>query len=220
MLSGGDESRTRLRFLAPRQPRVLLVVLIAMMLAPPGAQADGDPASDVLLLRNVFFLYNPPPTAALQQKLNAEVAAAGRAGVPIKVALIRAPLDLGLVPELFARPQQYADFLGQEISNRYAGPLLVVMPNGYGVHGVNAAARSAVGRLPRPMSGQIDDLARAASTAVATIASASGHPISTPGTGGSSSPVVAILAGVVVLIAATAAALLLIRRRASTRGSS
>jgi len=215
--------QARLSRLAPRQPGILLVVLVAMMLGVASAQADGDPASDVLLIRNVFFLYNPPPASAIQQTLNAEVTRAGRAGLPFKVALIRAPLDLGLVGVLFGHPQRYADFLGQEISNRYAGALLVVMPNGYGVHRVDAAARRAIARLPKPASGQIDDLARAAVTAVSAIASASGHPIATPDTsttrtGGSSTPVVAIIVGIVVLTAA--AALLISRRRAQTRRSS
>lgn len=193
----------------------MLVVLVAMMLGVAAAQGDGDPASDVLLLRNVFFLYNPPPAPAIQQTLNAEVAGAGRAGLPIKVALIRAPLDLGLVPVLFGHPQRYADFLGQEIANRYAGTLLVVMPNGYGVHDVGAAARRALARLPKPASGQIDDLARAAVAAVAATASASGRPIARAG--GSSTPVLAAVAGVVILTAA--AALLISRRRANTRRS-
>ena len=34
---------------------------------------------------------------------------------------------------LFRKPQRYADFLGQEIIYFYRGPLLVVMPNGYGI---------------------------------------------------------------------------------------
>src|SRR6476646_5255192 len=203
--------RARLRSLAPRQPGILLVVLVAMMVGVAGAQADGDPASDVLLSRNVFFLYNPPPASAIQQTLNAELTSAGRAGLPIKVALIRAPLDLGLVQVLFDHPQ------------RYAGALIGVMPNGYGVHRVDAATRRAMARLPKPASGQIDDLARAAVAAVAATASASGHPIATPDTsttrtGGSSTPVVAIVVGIVVLTAA--AALLISRRRAKNRRSS
>jgi hypothetical protein len=209
--------------MAPRLLPVLVVALIAMMVGPARLRADGDPASDVLLVRNVFFLYDPPPGAALQKTLNAEIAAAGRAGFPMKVALVRAPLDLGLVPVLFGHPQKYADFLGQEISRQYAGPLLVVMPAGYGVHGVKSAATRAVAKLPRPVSGQIDDLARAAVTAVAKIAAASGHPIATPAassgpTGGSSTIViVAILAGAAV-VAVTA--LLIIRRRVSGGRSS
>jgi hypothetical protein len=159
-----------------------------------------------------------PPDA-----VGGDLAAAGRAGFPMKVALIRAPLDLGVVSVLFGQPQKYAGFLGQEISRQYAGPLLVVMPAGYGVHSVNAAATRAVAQLPRPVSGQIDDLARAAVTAVAKIAAASGHPIATPAassarTGDSSTiSIVAILAGVAV-VAVTG--LLIIRRRVSGGRSS
>ncbi len=54
--------------------------------------------------------------AAVQRPLNAETAAVKRAGFPIKVALIASPTDLGVIPNLFGRPQSYASFLDQEIS--------------------------------------------------------------------------------------------------------
>ena len=37
-------------------------------------------------------------------------------GFPVKVALIAAPTDLGVIPDLFGKPQPYAQFLDQEIS--------------------------------------------------------------------------------------------------------
>ena len=54
--------------------------------------------------------------ADLQKTLNAETAAASRVHFPIKVALIDSPVDLGAIPSLFAKPQQYADYLDQEIT--------------------------------------------------------------------------------------------------------
>ena len=46
--------------------------------------------------------------------------------------MIASPTDLGSVTELWRQPQNYARFLAQELSLLYRGPLLVVMPNGYG----------------------------------------------------------------------------------------
>jgi hypothetical protein len=201
----------------PLRLKVLAITLATALLAPAGVRADGDPASDVLLTRDLFFTYSPPVSPALEAVLNAEVTAARRNSFPVKVALIRARYDLGLLPELFGKPQQYADFLGQEISLQYKGPLLVVMPNGYGVRGVSDAARAAVAAMPKPATGAIDDLARAAIAAVPKIAASSGHPISVPGektNGGTSTLIIAVAAAMAVAIAG---ALLIIRRRWMTR---
>ncbi len=156
------------------------------MLAAPGpARADGDPASDELIGANVFYPFSPPVAAGLQKSLNAETAAASRLHFPIKVALIASPVDLGAIPSLFAKPQQYADFLDQEIS--FAGTkqlLLVVMPDGYGVQGLTRPATIAAAALAKPSGRQSDDLAQAAIVAVSKLAAAAGHPIDgVPGAG-------------------------------------
>ena len=96
--------------------RMLALTIVATMLVPAVALADGDPASDVLLGESVFYPYSPPVATGLQKTLNAETAAGTRAHFPIKVALIDTPVDLGAIPTLFGKPQQYADFLHQEIS--------------------------------------------------------------------------------------------------------
>ena len=141
------------------------------------ARADGDPASDVLLGENVFYPYSPAVSAALQKTLNAETTAANRAHFPIKVALIASPADLGVVPDLFNKPQKYAQFLAQEISFQGKRPLLVVMPSGYGVQGLTPAATSAAASLQKPAGGQSNDLARAAIAAIPKLAAAAGHTI-------------------------------------------
>ena len=147
------------------------------MSAPAAALADGDPASDVLLGENVFYPYSPAVSADLQRTLNGETAAASRAHFPIRVALIAAPSDLGAIPTLFGKPQQYADFLDQEISFLDIKQLLlVVMPDGYGIRQLGPAATRAVATLKRPASAKTDDLARAAILAVPKLASAAGHP--------------------------------------------
>jgi MYXO-CTERM domain-containing protein len=198
--------------------RILLAMLLCGLLITPRAFADGDPASDTLLGQNVFYPYAPTATAA-QRTLNAETAAAKRGGFPIKVALIQAPTDLGVIPSLFGKPQQYADFLDQEISFNGKQPLLVVMYNGYGIQGLAAPAKQAVDALHPPAGKASTDLAQAAIVAVAKLASASGHPIegipgvpaaSSSGGGSSNTP---ILIGLVAAAVVVAAALVALRRR-------
>jgi len=152
--------------------------IVAAAVAPGRARADGDPASDMLLAQNVFYPFSPAVSAGLQRTLNAEAAAAGRAHFPIKVALIESPVDLGAIPSLFAKPQQYATFLDQEISFANSKDLLlVVMPNGYGVAGLTPPATSAATSLAKPAERGSDGLARAALAAVPKLAAAAGHPI-------------------------------------------
>jgi len=201
--------------------RLGIALLLVTLLSPAAALADGDPASDVLLGENVFYPYAPPVSASLQRTLNAETAATAKAKFPLKVALIASPVDLGVIPDLFGKPQQYADFLDQEISFQTRQPLLVVMATGFGVQGVAAQARTALGSVAKPAGTSSDALAQAAVTAVAKLAGASGHPISgVPGVGGGggsgsgSGSSKAILLIVLILAAiATAGTLLALRRR-------
>ena len=165
------------------------LALAVVALVPALARGDGDPASDVLLGANVFYPYNPPVSSSLQKKLNAETAATAKAHLHLKVALIAGPYDLGVVPQMFGQPQQYADFLDQEL-RLFLGPhppLLVVMPAGYGVQGLPRAAISAAASLPKPSGPQSNDLARAAVAALPKLAAAAGHPISPAGGSGSDS---------------------------------
>ena len=97
----------------------------------------------MLLGENVFYPYTPPVSPALQKSLNAATAAAKQAGFPIKVALIASPVDLGVIPDLFGKPQKYADFLDQEISFQAKQPLLVVMSAGYGVRACRRSSQRA-----------------------------------------------------------------------------
>src|ERR1700679_174279 len=137
--------------MARRLASLLIMLLLVGTVAPAAGLADGDPASDVLLGQNVFYPSPPPVPAAVQATLNAETAAAKRAGLPIKVALIASPVDLGVIPELFGRPQSYADFLDKEISFEQVQPLLVVMAAGYGTQGVSAAVTRAAKTLAPPV---------------------------------------------------------------------
>lgn len=207
--------RRRMRLIA-----VIAAVLAAGMLLPAVALGDGDPASDVLLAQSVFYPYTPAVSSGLQAKLNAETAAAGRVHFPIKVALIASPFDLGAIPGLFGKPQQYADFLEVELSFSGKPPLLVVMRNGYGVQGLDPAAAAAASSLPKPSGASSDDLAQAAILAVPRLAAAAGHPIDTeqpiggasaPSTTGGSSRLLS-LALLAAAVASAAAAIIVARR--------
>ena len=208
--------------MASRIASAFAAVFLAAALLPAAALADGDPASDVLLGQNVFYPYTPPTSASAQKTLNAETAAAKKAGFPVKVALIGSPVDLGVIPALFGKPQQYADFLDQEISFQGKQTLLVVMAAGYGTQGMNAAATRAAATLPKPAGTTPTQLATAAIGAVAKLAAASGHPIKgVPGVGGSSSGSGSSTVIVVVIFAlaalGAAGALVAIRRRHTAR---
>jgi uncharacterized integral membrane protein len=196
--------------------RALLTALLAALVVPAVALGDADPASDVLLGAPVFYPYQPPVPASLQKQLNAEVTAAGRAHFPLKIALISSPVDLGALPTMFAKPQQYATFLDQEISFNGKQPLLVVMANGYGSAGLPPAAQAAVSSLPRPAGKDGEALAQAALAAVPKLAEAAGHKVPGATGGGDSSSGVSsglLIAIVAVLAAVVAGAVIVVRRR-------
>jgi hypothetical protein len=135
------------------------------------AGADGDPASDTLVYQNVFFPY-PAPSRDTQRALTTEVAGVYREGYRLKVAVVAAPSDLGAIPSLFNKPAGYANFLGQEISSLYVGPLVIVMPAGYGVYDGGRSTRAEDGvltALPAPGTKRPDDLTRAATSAVSRL---------------------------------------------------
>ena len=218
--------------MALRLARLLCLVALGALLTtaaglsrPALALADGDPASDVLLGDNVFYPYSPAVPRSLQLTLNTVTAKARAQGFPLKVALIAAPTDLGVIPDLFGKPQSYAKFLDQEISFTSRQRLLVVMATGYGLEGFDGPAQVAARGLPRPHGATSTDLARAALIAVPRLAAAAGHPIrgvpnvSGPATGAGSSSRAPLAIGLAVAALAVAAALVILRRRTATRSS-
>jgi hypothetical protein len=168
---------------------------IACLLAPAIAHADGDPASDVLLYEKWYLPYRPP-SAAAKSNLTAVVAAANKAGYPIRVAVIQSPTDLGSIPQLFGKPKTYASFLAQELAFGYRKRVLIVMPAGFGfspglVKATGAQADSGTGYapvpdvremklvagLPKPAGSTSDQLTDAAAQAVRALAKADGHTL-------------------------------------------
>jgi cytochrome c biogenesis protein CcmG/thiol:disulfide interchange protein DsbE len=153
------------------------------------AHADGDPGSDVLVYQPLFLAADSGIPVAEQVRLGALLQAADGAHLPIRVAIIASPSDLGAVTELWGKPRTYARFLGLELSLAYTGRLLVVMPNGLGFnwpgHPASAAYR-VLARIAIGHGGQA--LARAAQTAVMSLAAAD-HVHLPPSPASSSRPV-------------------------------
>ena len=145
--------------------KVAVAAAVALAVVP-GAAADGDPASDVLLQQNIF-LPAPPPAADSQRGLEQAVAAVYAKSFRIKVAVVAGEGDLGAIPSLFNRPAEYAKFLGTELQFLYVGPLLIVMPSGFGIYdgGRTTSAEDAVLARQKIGGTTADDLARSATSA-------------------------------------------------------
>lgn len=156
-------------------------VLVALGTAVSAAAslADGDPASDYLLTQNVSFPYQPL-SPAVSAELGRAVDDVYLHGNRVKVALIYTADDLGSIPSLFGNPTDYARFLGIELGLWYIGPLLVVMPDGFGVYeGGRSTADAAQVLQSIPISAQSpDDLARSATAALNALAAA--HALNLP----------------------------------------
>jgi len=157
-----------------RRTLALAAVAAAAALVAPVSRADGDPASDTLLGQSVYFPSNAPShaaTVALQQVVDG-VYADGRR---VEVALIYDQTDLGAIPSLFGHPADYARFLGTELGLWYVGPLLVVMPAGFGIYdgGRSTAAEEAVLHSLHVDASSPDGLTRSATTAVQRLSAAS-----------------------------------------------
>jgi hypothetical protein len=146
---------------------ILAVLVLAAAFGAATAQADGDPASDILVFQDVYLPY-PKPSPDLGSALNTAVASVNKDGMKLKVAEIATAGDLGTARSLFGRPADYAKFLGTELSYNYDGLLLVVMPAGFGLFKQDAdTARfeHAVSSVNLNVS-NVDDLTRTATAAV------------------------------------------------------
>ena len=204
-----------MRLVAP-----LIAAAVLAACAAPGALANGDPPSDVLLTADVYAPAEPA-APALVRGLQAAAKRASSAGYPAKVAVVQSPIDLGNLTTAFNRPQQYADYLVSDLRNhpddvpaQFA--LLVVMPAGAGIAGkaFDTGERQAARTIQVRTGATPDELVRAATATLEKMAAAGGHPIGGAGGskgGGSSAGVaVGVLGG---LLALTAVALLAARAR-------
>ena len=159
-----------------------MLVLITLLVAglsgflASAARADGDPASDVLASQNAFLPADAGASARQQAQLTAVVRAAAAHGLPIRVAVISSPADLGSVSALWHRPQPYADFLGEELSLMFSGQVLVVMPNGFGLYHAGSRTASELAALAH-MRAAGSSLPAAAIAAVERLAASTGHAL-------------------------------------------
>jgi hypothetical protein len=129
----------------------------------------------VLATQALFLPQDAAATPAQRAQLTALLQTAAQRGYPIRVALIASPADLGSVTALWRQPETYARFLGQELAFVHKGPLLVVMPNGFGLTQLGRAlpGQATLTGLGAPGAG----LVGAAITAVRRLAAAAGHPL-------------------------------------------
>jgi hypothetical protein len=193
--------------------RVAIGVLAVALLMPGVAQANGDPASDYLLVQKVFLPFGVKVDGDASARLQKLLDAAAKQKFPIRVAVILSKNDLGTAFSLFRKPQLYAEFLGIELSFIYSDRLLVVMPNGFGyaVNGDPVPRISRVLKLVPPPGPDATSEVRAATAAVQRIAAAEGRKIEVAGDSTTRDRITiaaAATAGVALL-----AALLLYRRR-------
>ena len=176
-------SRARTALARSASLALALTLLVWAAVSPGAARADGDPGSDVLVYQSLFVTSSAGVSVAKQVQLNGLLAQAKQHGVPIRVAIIAHPSDLGAVGELWGKPRAYARFLGYELSLSYRQRLLVVMPSGFGVSWPKHSTRGAYRALAAtriPAGG--DGLAAAAESAVIAVARSAGvtlHPTST-----------------------------------------
>jgi cytochrome oxidase Cu insertion factor (SCO1/SenC/PrrC family) len=203
--------------------RAIVLALCAVALTAatfaPSALADGDPASDYLVARQVFLTSESTSQTPSQRQLLSVAQAANRAGFPIRVAIISSDYDLGSITALWRKPRIYARFLGLELSSVYRQRLLVVMPNGFGFnwpgHSTTAAYRL-LAKVPAPAGGA--GLASAAVAGVRQLAAADrvvipSAPAAGPAASGSDVTVLVLIAAAIVAAIVATVAVTVVRRR-------
>lgn len=202
--------------------RAAALAAVGVFLAlPAAARANGDPASDYLLVRNTFLPFTTGIDKDAVDRLEKTIQAADKAGYKIKAAMILAPSDLGTAFSLFRQPQRYAQFLGLELGFVYRGRLLVVMPNGYGyaVNGKPDPKSSRVLKGVPPPGADATKEVEAATLAIRRLAAANGHRLEISSGGGSNArDRITIAAAATAGIAVIAAFALYRRQRKSTSG--
>jgi len=198
---------------------VCVAVLAALSVGASVARADADPASDWLIQQDAFYPYTTKVSTTQKRALNAALASARKAGVPIKVAIIAGPNDLGAISVLFKRPPgQYAKFLGTELSYVNKARVLVVLPSGYGLwwhKPLPAREVAAISALPPPASSDGDTMAAAANTAVRRLLALHGIKVAPPPPTHSSTNAdrLKIAGGALALVAIGLGASMFLRRR-------
>jgi hypothetical protein len=198
---------------------VLAGVALAAVICVGSARGNGDPASHYLYAVPLFYSFQTNISESARDAVSTTIGRSANAGYPIRVALIERPADLGDVTRLWGKPTQYANLLAEEISYRYRGPLLVVMPGGIGFTRKNGDPRAEQRALQslRVVHGQ-DGLALTAIQSISLLAAGAGHRITpasiAPSASSDDSGLVIVTGGLAAaFLAAVAAAIVLHRRR-------
>lgn len=190
--------------------------LAAALVLAGVALANGDPASDVIPVSQVFLPFEAPISKDAAEGLRKTVDDANRKGYPIRVAVIAFSGDLGAARSLWGHPQNYAKFLGSEISFAYPNRLLIAMPSGFGVYnGKKPVAKELRALESVPPGKTPTELADSAAEAVRALAAADGITVPKPSIGSSATRDrvilgIAVLAFLLVLVFPAR----LVRRRA------
>ena len=189
--------------------------------APPAPAPTATPRATTCSRRTSSCRYETPiDSAARDGARPGHRAQATANGFKIRVAVIAQQDDLGARLALFAKPQQYAKFLGQELDFVYPGRLLVAMPNGYGYAQGGRPTRSSRTRCRRcPSRGRTGRRSRRGRPPlIGQLAEAAGIPlpesaVSAESSGGSDRTLIAAgIAALVAALALVALAVVLIRR--------
>ena len=155
--------------------RALLIAAVAALLAVPAAQANGDPASDVLITQQVFIPFEAPISTSAKDELIKTVAAANDRGYKIRVAVIAFTGDLGTAVSLWRHPQSYSKFLGSELAFVYSNRLLISMPSGFGFYrGRKPVAKEQAVVVKIPPGKTPTELTESTTKAVRALAAADG----------------------------------------------
>lgn len=197
--------------------RAAILAALLLLCTPAVARANGDPASDYLLVQSVFLPFNAKVDPGATADLSDTIREADKVGFRIKVAVIGTRYDLGTAFSLYNKAQKYSEFLGLELSFQYRDHLLVVMPEGFGssIDGKpDPRGIKVVRRLPAPGTDTTKQV-EAATEAVRRLAAASGHVLAKGSSGGGSATRdrITIAAAVTALIALLAAIVLFRRGR-------
>jgi hypothetical protein len=202
---------------------VYAVFALGLASIAPTARADGDPASDVLLVKPLYTPVAQKISPPVLKQLQRTIRSADASGFKVRVALILDRSDLGAVPQLFGHPTEYVQLLASELVYGWTGAVIAVQPSGIGVRNVKplAPAQKLVGGIEVAAPASSDGLARAAISAIQKLAAADGHsvggataPADTSSSSSSKGPIAVAAAVVVVAVLLVGGALVARRRRA------
>lgn len=206
---------------------VLATLALGLVGSPPTARADGDPASDVLLVNSLYTPVAQKISPPVLKQLKDTIRSADASGFKIRVALILDRTDLGAVPQLLGHPREYVQLLSSELIYGWTGALIAVEPSGIGVRNVKplAPAQHLVDGIAVAKPATSDGLARAAMVAIRKLAVANGHTLGTPAAAASTSSsstsstlLLAIGGAAIAMVVVLIAGWLVLRRRRSRAG--